>query len=96
MSGKTQRRDRPQAMAAIITHVETQLIHKKRGGIAWLADRLGLTKQALSRWSAVPLDRVSAVSQITGIPPHEIRPDKPDIWPVVQTKKRRKDRATAA
>ncbi|HWW46281.1 MAG TPA: YdaS family helix-turn-helix protein [Xanthobacteraceae bacterium] len=40
-----------------------------------LASRLGVTPQAISGWRRVPPTRVLAVSEITGIPPHELRPD---------------------
>jgi DNA-binding transcriptional regulator YdaS (Cro superfamily) len=40
-----------------------------------IAKRLGITRQALNFWTEVPWNRVLVVSEITGLPPHEIRPD---------------------
>lgn len=34
-----------------------------------------LTPQAISQWRRVPAERVLAVSEVTGIPLHVIRPD---------------------
>lgn len=46
-----------------------------RGAKAKIARALGITKQAVSQWRRVPAGRVLIVSEITGIPPHELRPD---------------------
>lgn len=40
-----------------------------------LAEKLGITLQAVAQWPRVPPARVHEVSDITGIPPHELRPD---------------------
>jgi DNA-binding transcriptional regulator YdaS (Cro superfamily) len=45
---------------------------------AALAAKLGVTRQALSQWRRVPSMRARAVSEITGVPLHELRPD---LWP---------------
>lgn len=53
------------------------------GGNTGLAVRLNeilpaaerLTPQAISQWKSVPPKRVLAISQVTGIPAHELRPD---------------------
>lgn len=45
------------------------------GGGAALAQALGLSRQAVSYWSKVPKKHVLAVSELTGIPPHTLRPD---------------------
>lgn len=44
-----------------------------------LAEGLGITPQALSQWKRVPPLRVLAVSQLTGLAPHILRPD---VYPV--------------
>ena len=49
------------------------------GGLAGLAAPLGITIQAVSQWDEVPPLRVLAVSRISGVPPHELRPD---LYPV--------------
>ena len=40
-----------------------------------LAEKLGITAQALSQWARVPHLRVLDVERITGVPRHELRPD---------------------
>lgn len=41
-----------------------------------LARRLGLNRNSTRQWRMVPTDRVGAVSKVTGIPPHRLRPDQ--------------------
>ena len=47
------------------------------GSAAAVARTLGVTKGAVSQWSAVPADRVIPIAQATGwrVTPHELRPD---------------------
>jgi hypothetical protein len=45
------------------------------GGTKSLAITLGIRSPAVSQWERVPAERVGKVSAITGIPPHELRPD---------------------
>jgi DNA-binding transcriptional regulator YdaS (Cro superfamily) len=45
------------------------------GGPTKLAAALGIKQPAVSQWDQVPAERVGKVSAITGIPPHELRPD---------------------
>ena len=52
---------------------------KAVGGLAKLAEPLGITTQAVSQWDEVPPLRVLAVERISGIPRHELRPD---LYPV--------------
>lgn len=50
----------------------------KHKGKAGLGREIGVTGQAISQWvreGIVPPKRVAKLSEITGIPPHEIRPD---------------------
>ena len=49
---------------------------KKAAGRAYkLADKLGISQQAISRWKKIPPLRVLDVERATGIPRHELRPD---------------------
>lgn len=45
------------------------------GGLAGLAEPLGISIQAISQWDEVPPLRVLAVERISGVPRHELRPD---------------------
>jgi DNA-binding transcriptional regulator YdaS (Cro superfamily) len=45
------------------------------GGIVRLARKLGVKHPAFYSWRRVPAVRVQALADITGVPPHEIRPD---------------------
>lgn len=45
------------------------------GGCVALAKELGINSQAISQWERVPASRVGRISAITGMTPHEIRPD---------------------
>jgi len=40
-----------------------------------LAKHLGVTRQAISDWDAVPINRLKEVEQFTGIPREKLRPD---------------------
>lgn len=48
---------------------------KVKGGVRKLAEMLGITGPAISQWKCVPVKHVLAISDLTGIPPHKIRPD---------------------
>jgi len=45
------------------------------GSAKALADRLGVTAQAISQWNKVPALRVLDVERATGVSRHELRPD---------------------
>jgi DNA-binding transcriptional regulator YdaS (Cro superfamily) len=49
------------------------------GGLAKLAEPLGITVQAISQWDEVPPLRVLAVERVSGVPRSELRPD---LYPV--------------
>jgi len=51
------------------------LIDAQHGIKTQIAKELGISKAAVSRWDKVPANRVLAVSRITGIPCHILRPD---------------------
>lgn len=40
-----------------------------------LARRIGVKRQAVSGWRRIPVGRVRAVAEITGIPARVLRPD---------------------
>ena len=50
-------------------------IAAKVGGVVSLSKQLGLSRGAVSQWDKVPLERVSAVAKLTGIPRELLRPD---------------------
>lgn len=50
-------------------------IKAKRGRGTELANALGVTPGAVHQWNKVPAERMGAVSQVTGIPLRELRPD---------------------
>lgn len=50
------------------------------GNQSALARLLKIRPQAVSKWKRVPTERAYDVQKITGIPCHELRPDK---FPVV-------------
>lgn len=53
------------------------LLHaaQKVGGMAQLAAKLGIARQAIYQWSRIPAERVVDVERVTGIPRAELRPD---------------------
>jgi len=48
---------------------------KDRGKATRLAEACGVTPAAVYQWKRVPVMKVAAVEQFTGIPRHEWRPD---------------------
>lgn len=48
---------------------------KAAGGVSALANRLKLTRAAVSRWSKVPFDQILAVEKATGVPRAILRPE---------------------
>lgn len=59
-----------------------ELLHGREMKLADLARACGVDKATVTRWSQkkIPADRLADVSRITGIPPHELRPDLADIF----------------
>lgn len=53
------------------------LLHaaQKVGGMAQLASKLGIARQAIYQWSRIPAERVVDVERVTGISRTELRPD---------------------
>ena len=44
-------------------------------GLGPLAEKLGISKQAISKWPQIPAARVVAIEVMTGIPREQLRPD---------------------
>jgi DNA-binding transcriptional regulator YdaS (Cro superfamily) len=59
---------------------DTHLINtlKRVGGPTKLARLLNIQPSAVTQWSRIPAERVPPLSDATGIPRHEMRPD---LWP---------------
>jgi DNA-binding transcriptional regulator YdaS (Cro superfamily) len=53
-------------------------LRKQRGLMAKVASELGITRAAVATWKRVPAERVRDVARITGIAPHDLRPDLHD------------------
>lgn len=56
----------------------------ERGRKSALAANLKISPSAISMWDQVPTERVGAVSQFTGIPAEELRPDLAAIFSTPQ------------
>ncbi len=48
---------------------------EKAGGLSELARQLGVKRQAVFAWKRIPAERARKVSEITGIPLADLRPD---------------------
>ena len=45
------------------------------GGVARLADMLGVSRQAVYKWKRIPAERVPQIERLTGVPRVALRPD---------------------
>jgi hypothetical protein len=45
------------------------------GGRRMLADALGISAEAIRQWDEIPVKRLAKVSEVTGIPKPQLRPD---------------------
>ena len=45
------------------------------GGVPELARRLGISRQAIYQWEAIPAEKVHAIAHMTGLPKSKLRPD---------------------
>jgi len=52
------------------------------GGVSRLAQALGLDVSTVSGWRRIPASHVAAITRLTGVEPHHLRPDvfPPDLW----------------
>jgi hypothetical protein len=55
--------------------------YSQYGNLKEIGLKLGITKQAISGWHAVPAEWVRQLSDVTGIPPWRLRPDLYDAPP---------------
>lgn len=53
----------------------TKKVVNLAGGKVALAKRLGVTRQAVSKWTHVPAQWVRLLEELTGIPAEQMRPD---------------------
>ena len=53
----------------------TRTAIEKSGGLSALSRHIGITRQAISQWDRVPAEQCRQVSEISGVPLHELRPD---------------------
>jgi DNA-binding transcriptional regulator YdaS (Cro superfamily) len=68
-SGRTLDKPTPESLAAMAR------IRAERGLLRRIADELKVSLPAVSQWQQVPLDRVIAVEQVTGILREQLRAD---------------------
>lgn len=60
-------RERGEALSEILN---------RRGMVTYLAGELGISRQAVAQWYAVPEQHIQAVSKLLGIPQYVLRMDK--------------------
>lgn len=75
-SGKQRLRRQVVQLDEVVRHIKAN-----RGVTGKIAVACGITRQAVCLWRRVPIERVTIVAKITGIPRHRIRPDYPDLFP---------------
>jgi hypothetical protein len=59
-------------------HLHTQRTGKPHGAVAWLAGKIGVTRQTIDNWSeraGFPEEYVSKVAKLLDMPPEVIRPE---------------------
>ncbi|MBF0857625.1 hypothetical protein HKD24_00135 [Gluconobacter sp. LMG 31484] len=50
-------------------------IRARRGAVTAIAKKCGISKAAVSKWGRVPKWHLDAVSELTGLPVDQLRPD---------------------
>jgi hypothetical protein len=72
-------------------HLHTQRTGKPHGAVAWLAGKIGVTRQTIDNWgkrAGFPEKYVSKVAKVLDIPPETVRPSVYDaIIPVLTWEK---------
>lgn len=53
----------------------TLKVIQEAGGPSAVAKFFGITPSAVSQWKHIPVERVNALSKLTGIPREKLRPD---------------------
>ncbi len=48
---------------------------RREGSLRRVAEKLGVTRQAIQQWSSVPVKRVLMMEEMTGVSRYELRPD---------------------
>ncbi len=48
---------------------------QKAGSVQALARRLRISRQAVDKWTQIPVNRIAAISRLFGIPREVLRPD---------------------
>jgi len=56
-------------------HISVKEAAARVGGVAQLANRLGITQSAVYQWEEVPVERVADLERLTGLPRSHFRPD---------------------
>jgi DNA-binding transcriptional regulator YdaS (Cro superfamily) len=51
------------------------VVFRAYGNASRLAESLGISKQAVARWKAVPFRHLKTISDVTGISRRKLRPD---------------------
>lgn len=72
-----------------------QYFNAEHGRRVRLAIALEITPGAISQWDRVPADRLTKISEITGIPREELRPDLYDGFVAVDQPRPAKSEAAA-
>jgi len=56
-------------------HNQVDLAIARAGGPSAVGRALGITPQAVGQWQRIPAERVLEISRLSGVPPHDLRPD---------------------
>jgi DNA-binding transcriptional regulator YdaS (Cro superfamily) len=83
MLARTPRADVEKGLQAVIAAIESGRHAVKSK--SQLAKHLGVTRQAISGWSVVPVEHVLEIEGLLKVPRHEIRSD---VYPAPKAKKR--------
>lgn len=59
----------------MVESITVKSIVSAAGGQSAVARKFGIQRQAVDKWTRVPAERVLVVSEMSGVPPHKIRPD---------------------